>query len=81
MADPAQIRAAAQQLRALASGLGAPVAKLTGTYPPSSTWKGPAADRFYGDLGSALSAIGRCVSELDNYAATLDTKASQPPHP
>ena len=78
MADPAQIRAAAQQLRSLASGLSAPVAKVTGTYPPSSTWKGPAADRFYGDLGSALSAIGRCVSELDSYASTLDTKASQP---
>jgi uncharacterized protein YukE len=78
MADPAQIRAAAQQLRSLANGLSTPVAKLTSTYPPSSTWKGPAADRFYGDLGSALSAIGRCVSELDSYASTLDSKASQP---
>jgi uncharacterized protein YukE len=48
MADPAQIRAAAQQLRSLASGLGAPVAKLSSTYPPSATWKGSAADRFYG---------------------------------
>lgn len=78
MADPAQIRAAAQQLRTLASGLGQPVSALARTYPAGSIWKGPAADRFYGDLSSALNAIARCASELESYATTLDTKASQP---
>src|SRR3984893_7195713 len=81
MADPAQIRAAAQQLRTLASGLGQPVSALTRTYPAGSIWKGPAADRFYGDLSSALSAIGRCASELERYATTLDSRASQPTSP
>lgn len=75
--DPAQLRAAAQKLRSLASGLDEPVAALPGKYPQGSTWLGPAANQFYGDLKSIKGAVARCAADLDSYAGALDRKANQ----
>lgn len=78
--DPAQLHAAAQQLRALASGLDEPVTGLAGKYPRGTIWLGPAADQFYGDLSSAKGTLAGCASDLDSYAAALDRKANELQH-
>lgn len=75
--DPTELHAAAQQLRAIASGLDEPVAAVQRQYPHGSTWLGPAANHFYGDLNSAKGTLAGCASDLDSYAAALDRKANQ----
>lgn len=75
--NPAELRAAANKLRSLASGLDEPVTAVQRKYPRGSTWLGPAANQFYGDLNSAKGALSRCAADLDSYATALDKKASQ----
>lgn len=40
-------------------------------------WKGPAADEFNADLGTAIKALTTLTGDIEDYAVRLDAKAKE----
>lgn len=84
MADPAQLRERARELRetavrvrAIASDLGARLPDLRVRYPlpDAALWSGPNAETYSSALRSAEADIDRVVLDVIEYAEACDARA------
>jgi uncharacterized protein YukE len=86
MATPEQLRADAELLRRVATNLRTKAAALDDdvaavqTHYASkrdTTWKGPAADQFFTQLGTVSDNLGKIKTDVDTYADSCVTKAGE----
>lgn len=77
MKDADKLREAARKLRAIAPELTDPARQITRSYPADRDWKGPAADEFNTELGTAIKALTTLTGDIEDYAIRLDTKAKE----